>query len=114
MRIPGGASLISFVAVVVLQIGCAGAVAQQPPNTSSSTAADPPKITTTSLPTAQAGVSYSAPIAVSGGLAPFHWSTASGNLPLGLAMDSRTGLISGKAAAAGDSDVDVLVTDSVN
>jgi len=114
MRIPGGVSLISFVAVLILQIGCAGAVAQQQPNTSSSTAADPPKITTTSLPTARAGVSYSAPIAVSGGLAPFHWSTASGNLPLGLAMDSRTGLISGMAAAAGDSNVDVVVTDSVN
>jgi hypothetical protein len=51
---------------------------------------------------------------VSGGTAPLHWSTASGNLPAGLALDSRTGVISGKAVDTGDSDVDVLVTDAVN
>lgn len=78
------------------------------------TIADPPKITTTTLPTGHAGVSYSAPLSVSGGVAPFHWATASGNMPAGLAMDSQTGTISGTAADAGESTVNVAVTDAVN
>jgi hypothetical protein len=78
------------------------------------TIGDPPKITTTTLPPGQAGVSYSAPLTVSGGVAPFHWSTASGNMPAGLAMDSQTCTISGTAADAGESTVNVAVTDTLN
>ena len=78
------------------------------------TIADPPKITTTALPAGQAGVSYSAPLSVSGGVAPFQWSTASGNMPAGLAMDSQTGTISGTTANAGESTVSVAVTDAVS
>jgi hypothetical protein len=83
-------------------------------NALSLTIGDPPKITTTTLPSGQAGVSYSAPLSVSGGLAPFHWSTTAGNLPAGLAMNSQTGTISGTVADSGDSTVSVLVTDSLN
>src|SRR5580765_3620913 len=115
MRIAKGASLVCSFVFLLLQLGCTGAVAQ--PNASSSTpstAPDAPKITTTSLPTAQTGVSYSAPLSVSGGVAPFHWSIASNNLPSGLSIDSGSGTISGKAEAPADSDIEVMVTDSVN
>jgi putative Ig domain-containing protein len=77
------------------------------------TISDPPKITTTTLPVGQAGASYSAPLTVSGGVAPYHWSTSS-TLPTGLAMNSQTGTISGNAVDAGDSALNVMVTDSLS
>lgn len=78
------------------------------------TVGNPPKITTTALPAGQAGMSYSAPLSVSGGVSPYRWAVASGNLPVGLAMNSQTGTISGTAADPGDSTVGVTVTDSLN
>jgi hypothetical protein len=78
------------------------------------TVGNPPKITTTTLPAGQAGVSYSAPLSVSGGVAPYRWAMVSGNLPAGLAMNSQTGTISGTATNSGDTTVGVSVTDSVN
>lgn len=78
------------------------------------TVGNPPKITTSVLPAGQAGEPYSAPISVSGGVKPYRWAMASGNLPTGLAIDSQTGLISGTALSAGDSTIGVSVTDSVN
>ncbi len=86
----------------------------QTSNALSLTIAAPPKISTTSLPAGNAGAPYSATLSVSGGIAPFHWSTASGNLPAGLALSSQTGTISGTAAESGDSMVGVVVTDSLN
>ncbi len=83
-------------------------------NSLSITIGAPPEITTTALPAGHAGSTYSAPIAVSGGVPPFRWSMASGNLPAGLAINSNTGIISGTATEPGDNNVSVLVTDSVN
>jgi len=102
------AFLILFMALPVIQFGCGGITAG--PNTS----ANPPKITTTSLPSGQEGVTYSAPLSLIGGVAPFQWSLASGSLPAGLAINSHTGTITGMAAAVGDFKVSVLVTDSDN
>jgi hypothetical protein len=78
------------------------------------TVGNPPKITTTTLPAGQAGASYSAPLSVSGGVAPYRWAIVSGNLPAGLAMNSQTGTISGTPLNSGDATVGVSVTDSVN
>jgi hypothetical protein len=78
------------------------------------TIGNPPKITTTVLPAGQAGMSYSAPLSASGGVAPYHWAAVSGNLPAGLAIDSQSGTISGTATTSGDSTVDISVTDSLN
>ena len=54
-------------------------------------------ITTTSLPSAAPGVSYSVYATASGGTPPYHWS-ASG-LPGGLGIDSATGEVYGAPAA---------------
>jgi Putative Ig domain/IPT/TIG domain len=74
---------------------------------------NPPKIGTTSLPAGQAGVSYSAPLSVSGGVAPYSWAMVSGTLPVGLAINSQTGTISGTPANSGDTTVGISATDSL-
>ena len=104
------AFLILFMALPFIQFGC-GSITAGP---STSANANPPKITTTSLPPGQEGVSYSAPLSLIGGAAPFHWSLASGSLPAGLTINSHTGTIAGMAAVVGDFTLSVLVTDSDN
>ncbi len=78
------------------------------------TVGNPPKITTATLPVGQAGMSYSAPLSVTGGVPPYRWAVAAHILPAGLAINSQTGTISGTATTSGDSTVDISVTDSLN
>jgi pimeloyl-ACP methyl ester carboxylesterase len=52
------------------------------------------RITTTSLPGAEAGVDYSATLLATGGTSPDRWKVVAGRLPRGLVLD-RSGLISG-------------------
>ena len=52
-------------------------------------------VNTTALPAATAGVSYSAKLAASGGIAPYTWSVTKGALPAGLTLVPATGLIAG-------------------
>ena len=59
------------------------------------------QLTTTSLPTATAGVHYSQKLAVTGGTAPYTWSIAGGALPPGLTLQPGTGVISGSPKAGG-------------
>jgi hypothetical protein len=65
----------------------------------SGNAADPPPaaltISTSSLPTGQTGVAYSAVLAAAGGTPPYMWSLTSGTLPTGLTLNASTGAISG-------------------
>jgi hypothetical protein len=68
-------------------------------------------ITTTSLPSATAGVAYSATLAASGGTAPYSWAIISGALPSGLTL-SLSGSITGTPSAAGTASFGVQVTDS--
>ena len=70
-----------------------------------------PVITTTSLPGGVLTTAYSSQLSVSGGIAPYIWSLASGSLPAGLSLSS-SGLISGTPAAAGSSSFTVKVVDS--
>src|ERR1700747_2030158 len=97
------AFLILFIALPFIQFGC-GSITAGP-----STSANPPKIATSSLPPGQEGVTYSAPLSVIGGVAPFQWSLACGSLPAGLAINSHTGTIAGMATVDGDFTVSVLV-----
>jgi hypothetical protein len=71
-----------------------------------------PNITTPQLPNAQAGVRYSAALNAQGGIAPYHWSIASGTLPAGLSLNVGTGGLSGTAWRRGQFDFSVQVSDS--
>ena len=57
-------------------------------------------VTTTSLPAATGGVSYSARLAASGGLKPYTWSVTQGSLPAGLTLVPATGLIAGRPSVS--------------
>lgn len=68
-------------------------------------------ITTTTLPTAVVGASYSGRLTAQGGTPPYTWSIASGKLPTGLAL-SRSGAITGIPAVQGTFSFTPRVKDS--
>jgi uncharacterized protein YdaL len=72
----------------------------------------PVTVTTTSLPPATTGQSYTATLAAADGTAPYRWAVTSGTLPQGLGLNSSTGAIIGTPTTAGTSTVTVTVTDS--
>jgi len=55
---------------------------------------------------------YSQSLSATGGVAPYHWSIASGSLPAGFTLNASTGTISGTPTTAGSSTFTVKVTDS--
>jgi large repetitive protein len=69
-------------------------------------------VTTVSLPAARVGVVYSTTVAAAGGVTPYHWSIATGTLPVGLTLNPSTGVISGTPKAAATSSFTVRDTDS--
>ncbi len=72
-----------------------------------------PLITTTTLPNGTIGLSYSGPLTVTGGLAPFTWTVTTGTLPAGLALGPTTGVISGvPTGPSGSFPITVQVTDA--
>jgi hypothetical protein len=69
-------------------------------------------VSTSSLPQGQAGATYSATLAATGGTPPYHWALASGTLPAGLTL-AASGTITGTpSAAVSSAALDVQVTDS--
>lgn len=52
-------------------------------------------VVTTSLPNARVGAAYSQALTATGGTAPYTWNVTGGQLPVGLALDGTTGVISG-------------------
>jgi hypothetical protein len=98
----------------VAHIAVLNNMSRQTSNAIPMTIANPPQITTTSLPSGQVGVSYSAPLSVKGGVAPFTWSHLSGVIPAGLTLNSKTGTISGTATSSANSTLGLEVTDSLN
>ena len=77
-------------------------------------AAQPPTVTTTSLPGGTAGTAYSTTLQASGGTTPYSWSVSAGTLPAGLSLVASTGVISGTPTAAGTASFTVQVTDAAN
>jgi hypothetical protein len=71
----------------------------------------PLQITTTTLPAMQAQSAVNATINISGGMSPFAFGLASGNLPAGLTLNSSTGQISGTPTNAGEYRFTLQVTD---
>ncbi len=71
-------------------------------------------ITTASLPNGTVGQSYNRPVQATGGTPPLTWNivAGAGTLPLGLNLDSATGVISGTPTTAGTSSFTVRVADA--
>jgi len=72
----------------------------------------PVQITTSSLPGGTVGTAYNATLAATGGVAPYTWSVASGQLPPGTSLSTSTGLISGTPTTAGSYNITMQVTDA--
>ena len=72
----------------------------------------PFSVTTTSLPSASIGNSYSVTLAATGGTTPYTWALTGGSLPARLSLDASSGAITGTPTASGTSNFTVTVTDS--
>jgi hypothetical protein len=97
----------------VVHVAVMNNMSRQTSNAVPITIGNPPQITTTSLPSGQVGASYSAPLSVKGGVAPFTWSHVSGVIPTGLTLNSSAGTISGTATSSASSTLGLEVTDSL-
>jgi hypothetical protein len=64
------------------------------------------------LPAAVKGVNYNAPLTVSGGIAPYQFTVATGQLPAGLVLGATTGTVSGMPSSTGSFSFTVSATDS--
>lgn len=72
-------------------------------------------ITTTSLPSGQINVAYSAALSATGGTKPYTWALTAGTLPAGLGLNSSTGAISGTPTqSASDAPLTFQVSDSTS
>lgn len=65
-----------------------------------------------SFRTGEVGVAYAAKVSASGGLPPYRYALASGTLPAGLALDEKTGAVTGTPEEAGVVAATFTVTDS--
>lgn len=70
-------------------------------------------ITTTTLPAATVGTSYSRQLEADGGTAPYSWAVVTGTLPAGLSLNS-SGVLSGTPTSAGSPTFSVRVTDAAS
>jgi titin len=77
-------------------------------------AATPLDLTTTSIPAAAKDVAYSTTLNATGGVGPYTFTRTSGTLPVGLSLNTATGVISGTPTTANASPVSLTftVTDS--
>ncbi len=71
-------------------------------------------INTGSLPNGTINTPYNALLSANGGITPYSWTIASGALPVGLSLNSHSGLVSGTPGVAGTSSVAINVTDVQN
>ena len=71
-------------------------------------------VITTSLPDGGVGALYNGTVAEMNGTPPYTWSVTVGALPVGLALNSSTGAITGIPARAGTSNITVQVSDGIS
>ena len=70
-------------------------------------------LATSTLPGGTQDIPYTASHSVSGGTAPYVWSIAQEVLPLGLSLDTLTGVISGTPRESGNKNFLIRVTDAI-
>src|SRR5207302_9794145 len=73
--------------------------------------APPVAVQTSLLPNAMVGVAYSTALTADGGVAPYSWAVASGDVPAGIAVSSA-GAVTGTPASTGQWTFAVQVKDS--
>jgi hypothetical protein len=73
---------------------------------------NPLSLTTTVLPNAIIGTSYSQIMTATGGTPPYAWSLTSGVLPTGLTLDPTAGTVAGTPTATGTALFTIQVTDA--
>ncbi|HEV2577229.1 MAG TPA: putative Ig domain-containing protein [Acidobacteriaceae bacterium] len=78
---------------------------------SAATSSSALRVTTTTMPAAQVGATYSTTLSATAGTPSYTWSISSGSLPAGLVLSS-SGAISGTPTTAGTSTFTVAVKDS--
>jgi len=70
-------------------------------------------ITTSRLRLARVGRSDRTPLVTNGGVAPFHWSVTVGRVPVGVRLDTRTGVLVGAPRTTGSYPLRVTVRDAL-
>jgi Putative Ig domain len=103
--------LIVLAAISALA-GCNGIVKSSTTPQSQSPSPAALQISATSLPNGQVGDAYSGSLIATGGVAPYHWSVATGSLPTGVSISASSGTVSGQPTAAGSFSFAVGVQDS--
>ena len=110
--IAGTPSAAADAAPIALKVTDSGSPAQSSARTLSLTIAPSAlAVTTTSLPTGEVGVAYSATLGASGGTPPYQWSIKTGALAAGLSL-SASGSISGTPTATSAAPVTFELQDS--
>ncbi len=97
-----GSRYTAAAVLFVLMVGAAASLRAQAPLT----------IATAALPSTTVGTSYQTGVGVTGGAMPYTWQVSDGNLPPGLKLDAKKGVIAGTATTAGTYHFEVLVADS--
>src|SRR5439155_928519 len=105
---PSVAGLFSF----VIQVSDSAGRSTSSTFSINTTQTTPLSITTSSLPSGQVQVSYSATLQATGGTPPYAWSVLSGQLPTNLALSPSSGTISGTPTVAGLFSFVIQVSDS--
>jgi Putative Ig domain len=70
------------------------------------------QVTTSPLPNAQTGIQFQAALSATGGVQPYQWKIASGNLPSGISLNAASGMLSGTPSQGGQFDFSAQVSDS--
>ena len=105
-RLSGSLALISILSCMIFFSACGSS------NSANSTTSTDSLAVSATLPPAVVGSAYSGAVTVSGGTAPYSFSTASGELPQGVTLNAGTGAISGTPTASGNFGFVAQVTDS--
>ena len=70
-------------------------------------------VTTLRLPVTKVGALYQATVRTRGGAAPIKWKVTAGKFPVGIRLDTKTGILSGTPRTAGIFPFTVTVTDKL-